>query len=199
MLRKAMTLWIFFVLRKWGNMSKPSVELSQQRAERVKALIYDYNANHPECKIRNKDIAERMGIDEVAFSGKMNAKRTITDDDAKKIAKIFNVRWQWIQGYDGAKTEDERVILPIVYGGIKLNLLKAAVEALSSCRNIDLHEEKFDKNNVDAVIEHMKRGFIVEYEGKKAQISAERYESLINDIADYMEFKVKKLIESEVQ
>ena len=77
------------------------------RANRAKGLFEWWNCIHPEDKRKQVNLAKFMGITPIVLNAKLNAKRTLTETDAKKIADYFGVRFEYVMGYDDARTESE--------------------------------------------------------------------------------------------
>lgn len=90
-------------------MAKPNEELAQQRADRAKGLFAWWKAIHPKEKKTQRELASEMDILPETLNAKLNNKRTLTEEDARKIATYFpGARFEYIMCYDDYITWEER-------------------------------------------------------------------------------------------
>ena len=82
-------------------------KLSAGNAANAKSLFAWWNGKHSGEKKTQAELADKMGITAIVLNAKLNGHRTLTANDARKIADYFGVRFEYVMGYDDAKTEDD--------------------------------------------------------------------------------------------
>ena len=89
-------------------MAKTNSDINKLRAERAKGLFDWWKEHHPEDKKSQQKLAVEMGISPIVLSAKLNNHRTLTEEDARKIAHYFpGVRVEFILGFDEYRTLEE--------------------------------------------------------------------------------------------
>ncbi len=81
-------------------MPKADKNLSKERGGRVKRLLHEHN-------VRQIELAEKINVSPEHLNAILNGKRTLTLEHAQSIAKLFNVRFEWIMCFDDYRTRQE--------------------------------------------------------------------------------------------
>ena len=199
-------------------MAKPTSELSKERGNRVKQLLKGLQSTNFK-KMKQVELAEKMGISPIVLSAKLSGSRTLTRDDAIQIADLFPpIRYQWILAEDDFETElHQRLFTPVSNFryhkhqeqavnnflkpfGIEFRLSeKPTVPEMSVDELFELPEEQIEKLLDDEAeyissdraysLSEIKTGKVL------ALFSMEEYKAFVSDINDYVEFKLNKIIE----
>lgn len=116
-------------------------------------------------------LADEIPLTAQYFSAMINGSRPFQVSVAKRIAEIFPpVRYQWIMGFDDFKTEDDFIKYTEAEAENKVYL---AIENLIAGLGFDLYSD--------------------------GEYSQSDIMNLFEEIADFSEFKIKKLIERSVK
>lgn len=181
-------------------MAKVDDEINKKRGDRVRELFRWWNAEHPEQKKTNVELANTMigrkkdivGISPNALSAKLNDKRTLTEKDAREIAAFFpGSRFEFIMCYDDYMTLDE-------YYKAIFDQMKDDARMLDGLIDRALHDKKcslklFKEVNAP---EGIKLGSdcyaIIEDDQIVGFIPVSEYFTLRHEIADFIAFIVGK-------
>lgn len=187
-------------------MGKVSAELSKKRGEKVKQLLR-------ENRMRQIDLANKIHVTPEHLNAVLNGKRTFHEELAKAIADVFNVRYEWIAGYDDFRTKDDYNEAPlkkiIANACDKRTVFSAMLFALGYDKSVLDYSDYADTTLLD--IEGMCPEDFAEYlvgvsqqvdkieysfqkNGKEeGRCTAHEYESLINEVFEFVEFKMDKI------
>lgn len=190
-------------------MEKKSTKINTIRGERLKILL-------SEKGISQKDLAEKIGYTKEHVSYIVNGRRNLTADAAELIVKLFSpVRFEWLMGYDDFKTNADFESAPLkkMISEIcdKRILFSALLFSLGYDKSVLDHSKHADltfsdiKNMgpidiADHIVEMSHDLDKIEYQltknGKEiGRCSVYEYESLIDDVFDFLEFKIRKICE----
>lgn len=192
-------------------MPKIDKNLSRERGRRVKQLLH-------ECNVRQVELADRIGVSPEHLSAILNGKRTLTLEHAQSIAKLFNIRFEWIMCFDDFRTESARVNATLSGPSDR----KALIERLMEIHGFT-HKEQHDKEIRDFVervyleyapgslsddeilqMAYQKERFpdpvitVIGPSGKEAHMNYCEYWRIIQDIDDYIEMRLSILFKESV-
>lgn len=189
-------------------MAEIPAKSTQTPGEKVKQLMKEFHYTQAQ-------LAEKLDCSENHISMIVRGERNLTVKKAKAIAEIFDVTPEWLLGLKDFRTDRDEKVYAIADHLVGLQFEKKAFQIYAGITgyNIqlrddseykDLGREDFDKMPGDARVKVL--GAIAKSEDifyvfqdrsgiVKAQLSAEQYISVVKEIADFAEFKIKKLIE----
>ena len=187
-------------------MPKADKNLSKERGGRVKQLLHEQN-------VRQIELADKIGVTPEHLNAILNGKRTLTFEHAQSIAKLFNVRFEWVMCFDDFRTEDERICAALSGPGERL----ALIERLMGIHGYT-HKEQYDKEicsyierihleyspdslSDDEILQmaHQKEDFpdpvitVLGPNGKESHINYCEYRRIVQDIDDYIEMRLSFL------
>lgn len=185
-------------------MAKTSQELTNLRADRAKSLFDWWKANHPGERKTQQELANYMGILPESLNAKLNRKRTLTENDARKIAEFFSVRFEYIMCFDDFPTFADLNAHAIQTAQQEGNLLYAGLYCLATLSGYQI-ETPFTGLSKDGKAEDLiaaiKGGFTIERNGKRISLSLEEMNNFENHLCSYVEnelefiFKMKGVSE----
>lgn len=187
-------------------MPKPDKNLTKERGGRVKQLLHEHN-------IRQIELADKISVTPEHLNAILNGKRTLTLEHAQSIAKLFNVRFEWIMCFDDFKTEHERISAALNGPSDR----QALIERLIKIHGYT-HKEQYDKEICDYVervyfeyapgslsddeilqMVRQKERFpdpvitVTGPNGKESHMNYCDYRRIIQDIDDYIEMRLSFL------
>lgn len=158
--------------------------------DRIKALLQERGMNQ-------QSLADEIPLTAQYFSAMINGHRNFQVDVAKRIAEILPpVRYQWIMGEDDFKTERDL----IEHSEKNTDKVYLAIENLVDGLGFGLYAENLEESiPVNKIPSECTLFLYNDYEN----ISVGEYTqadimNLFEEIADFAEFKIKKLIERSV-
>lgn len=83
-------------------MAQVPVESAQTPGEKVRQVM-------KECHCTQAQLAEELDCSENHISMIVRGKRNLTVENAKKISKMFCVRFEWLLGFDEYRTDEQRI------------------------------------------------------------------------------------------
>ena len=141
-------------------------------------------------------LSEEIHISQQTISKIINGKAALTEQTAIELSKRFpNYRKEWFMGIDNAKTEYEKIFEPVAECITRRGRLAKGLKQIGLCCDIRCYYDK-DPTDPETVEEYINSGFAIEYKGKKINISIDAEDKLLDEICDFVEFKVKKLVEN---
>lgn len=177
-------------------MGRPRATINPKQGIRLKYVL-------EECQLSQNDLAEKIHVGQQAISKYVTCKTQLPQDTAEAIAGVCNVRASWILGLDDWKTDDE---IAGYFAGkewdkedaIEKLLATLGYQFRSTCNGrkiiqIEINGEvkdviKWDNDEPSA--------YNIFYGPKIiAQCSPADKGALSDEIADFAEFKAKKLCE----
>lgn len=167
-------------------MAKPSQELTNLRAARAKELFSLWNNAHPENKKTQAGLAESMGKSTIVINAKLNGKRSITLDDAKKIADYFpGVRYQYIMGEDDYITMKSQLESVVQTARNEGNLMFTGLSCFASLSGFEITPPKFESgSDIKTILNSLSTGYLIRKDGKELFLSLEEMNKLENHFCD---------------
>lgn len=180
-------------------MKKPSHELSVERGRRVKLLIEDWNNEHPDKRITHKQVAEWLYMQPSVFSAKLSGSRTLTEQDAAAIAKIFpgtlvdyilgNVEHPLLAQNFFASLRKEKERDELLFAGLS-GLASISGYQVSPPPPIEIDEETFSP-----VSNAIPGKYTIEKNGKTIALSSKQMEALEKTICSIVDAQLKLLFQ----
>lgn len=195
-------------------MARKKEIVNPKRGERLHKLLIEND-------IRQQDFADRIGYTKQHLSLIITGKRNLTADAAQRIAQMFPpTRFEWLMGFDDFRTPDEMKLYPAVkILWEKRQREKAASTFLKTFGlsfefSFDIENELKEKNIEECTDTEIDKA--VEYVAKKLEseqayvlknlsgdtlfyCSREERQHFIDDLCEYAEFKLNKMIERAAQ
>lgn len=135
--------------------------------------------------------------------------QNLTDERAEQIIAAYpQYRIQWLMGYDDFMTDAD--LTEFVLGGIDSAESGSVTPALGgTALDVSMHLlgklSRFDislwrnrlsgTNDVEYVVEQIKRGCVVSRDGKSAEIDIDRWGEIANEVCDIAEFLLQREID----
>lgn len=179
-------------------------QINRLRGERVKSLLSEHG-------MTQKELAEKIGYVPEHLSFIVNGRRNLTEEAAHAISALFpGVRFEWLMGFDDFKTERDYHLAPIreplmktvdrhIIFTVLLHSLGYDVKILDNSDFPNLNIDNIDFENVLKMSQQLDRIYYL-FSRDNTEIgrcSPFEYESLISDIFDYADFKIKKICERQ--
>ena len=189
-------------------MAEKLKESAQTPGEKVKKLMKAYHYTQAQ-------LAEKLDCSENHISMIVRGERNLTVKKAKAIAEIFDVSPEWLLGFSNFRTNRDEKAYAIADRLVGLQFEKKAfqiyvgiagynIQLQDDSQYKDLSWEDFDKMSDDeqlkllnSISESNNIYYIFQDRNGtiKARLSTEQYKSVVKEIADFAEFKIRKLIE----
>lgn len=176
-----------------GNKKK---EINAESGKRLKKLITTYG-------IPQKMFAEMIGYTEQHLSLIVTGKRSLTIEAAKRIAKMMNVRVEWLMGLDDYMTQHDVDVSPQIDGMNRRKDVCGAMELLARVVGYKISEQPNDgerafqilANSDGCYIEEVGDKYCISKNGSKpVRLNYNEFLLLSKEIADFAEFKLNKLL-----
>lgn len=178
--------------------------LSKTVSARVKQLIDEHNAAHPDSKYTHKYIAEKvLFIHEAAFSAKINNNgRGFSFEEVQKLADFFSVSDEWIYGRTKYRSHFELWTALKAEADYKFGAYCNALQALCMLKGVELitpqlsqnsdGEQKADENNSDK-----KRGFIFKTSDRQVKMTLQEFLAYGNKLLDHFAIELRNLFDEK--
>ena len=138
------------------------------------------------------DFAERIGMKPQNFSRCMNKKR-VGEETCKKIANAFGYPLKWVLGHSDYMTTAEEFFSVLNEAGEKARLLNTGF--FSFTQLLGYKAEIFPiSGNIEEAIGNIHRHCIISHEGKSKAFSLEELNEFENEICDYIEMRLKRIM-----
>lgn len=169
-------------------MAKPSEELSRLRGERVKSLLKRYGWTQ-------KQLANKLNISETALNAKLNAGRTLTEDDATEIAKLFPpVEVGWIMGIKNYPTKGEETASVIQQAKDEAELLNIGFGAFATLIGYSITPPQIQTPGpIEDVLSVIRQGYTISKDNSTIKLSISDMNRLQNKICEHVEIELKYL------
>lgn len=172
-------------------MSRKRTEINPVRGERLRQLLSEQGVDQ-------KDLAEEIGYTKEHISYIINGKRNLTEDAARAIVQMFPpTRFEWLMGYDGYKTETEKMLSEFndFNNEWKTRLRAVRVLAYLSGYNIELFSDEENEHDVQTVLRAIKNGYKIIKDGVVVGFCPlERFNLLALDIQELTEQRIKSYL-----
>lgn len=172
-------------------MARPRVEIKPLRGLRVKQLC-------TELDITQAKLAEKTGISVQGISGMVNGKVNVTETSANAIHEAYpQYSFEWIMGYSEHKNEWDMFVTTLSKAKQEGAMLEAGIKLFADCNGFTI-TNPFNglpkTQSVEIGITAIKKGYLISKEGKSINLSVEDMNHLINDISDYVEYRLDRYI-----
>ena len=174
-------------------MGRPRSEIKPEPAERLKMLCDDEG-------ITQKDLSKKIHISPQTISKIMNKRASLTEDNAKRIIDIYpKYRFEWLMGYDPYKTRSDLNFAILSHAEQQGDKLLLGLQSFASLSGYEIScpLSSSDSKAVKEIVDAIKLGYEINHHGKTAFISIDNMNRLQNEICDFVEFKLKKIVEEE--
>lgn len=173
-------------------MAKPSKDISILRGERVKALLKKFGWTQAQ-------LASELGISEPVLNAKLNGKRTLTEEDAKAIAKIYQpVSVGWIMGVERYPTPIIEFKEKAEEANQEARLLNMGIYGFASLIGYSITPPPMpDSGPVQDVLSAIKQGYTLSKDGKTVSLSLDEYYRFLNKICDLVEIELKYMFKDK--
>ena len=172
-------------------MGRPKTEIKPKPAERLKMLCDDEG-------ITQKDLSKKIHISPQTISKIINQRSSLTEDNAKRIIDLYpKYRFEWLMGYDPYKTTSELNLAILSQAQQEGDKLLLGLQAFASLCGYEISLPLSANGSKDAmeIVEAIKLGYAINRKGKTVYISIDNMNRLQNEICDFVEFKLKKIVE----
>jgi len=181
-------------------MGRKSVEIKPEWAENLNTILDEQGINQLQ-------LSKLIHISQQTISKIMNGKASLTEDNARLIIKHFpQYRLEWLMGYDQHKTLTELYISIVSEAQHEGDTLMLGFQAFAHLNGFEIESDfpahlEISKNE-DATLEIddvafeklIRPKYKITRDGKAAFISAEEMNVLQNEICEYVEFKLERVL-----
>ena len=177
-------------------MARPTKEINPIRGKRLKQIITE---EHTTQKALNK----ATGISQQAISEMINGKANVTDTTAEAVLKVYpHYRYEWLMGLDDFKTVGEQFSGAINEMNQEGEML---MRGLCSFANLSGFAISFTSSafqhghtdSIDNVMKWIRDGYTISRNGQTAQLSIEDFNDLEEEICDYVELRLDRIIQKQ--
>lgn len=171
-------------------MGRKRVEIKPEPAERLKQLCDEEN-------IKQQELAAMICTSPQTISKIINRKSSLTEDNAARIVALYpKYRFEWLMGYDPYKTNAELFMGVISDTQKESDMMMLGLKAFASLCGFEISPELSDSNQTDlaSFIHRLHSGYSISRNGKKALISLEEMNHIQNEVCDFIEFKLSRLV-----
>lgn len=177
-------------------MGRPRATINPKQGIRLKYVL-------DECQLSQNDLAEKIHVGQQAVSKYVTCKTQLPQDTAEAIASVCNVRASWLLGLDDWKTDNEIVGYFIGKEWDREDAIEKLLDTLGynfiatgKGRSTIHCEIDGEMKDVCKVVKDEPSAYNIFYDKKIiAQCSFADISALSDEIADFAEFKAKKLCE----
>ena len=172
-------------------MARKKVQVKAIRGKRLNELL-------ERKKISQKDFAEKIYISQQTISKIINGHSRLTDDVANVIIRTFpDVRKSYLMGDDDfGLTQEDVNIHELTKSQNEADVLYTSICALAKLSNYSIECNGASSNNAVDVISSLKQRYTVTNKKRSAKLSIQEMNTLENDIAYYVEFRLNKILEN---
>lgn len=172
-------------------MGRKKSEIKPEPAERLKKLCEDE-------RIKQKELSEKILLSPQTISKIINKKSSLTEDNAKRIIDLYpQYRFEWLMGYDPYKTTAELNIAILSQAQQEGDKLLLGLQAFASLSGYEIliPLSASGSRDVMEIVEAINHGYSITHAGKTVFISIDNMNRLQNEICDFVEFKLQKIVE----
>ena len=170
-------------------MSKRKTEINPIRAKRVK-YIYDDQG------LTQAQFAERIGMSQQNVSKIVNMKIPLTDTIAQVIINEFpQYRLAWLWGVDNFPTEPDRIRAFFKTLQDEGHQMTNCIITLARLKRFDVQDPNNSKNQtIEDFFKSFETAITFTRDGKTVTLSLAELNDLENDILDYFEMRLSRLL-----
>ena len=175
---------------------------------RPKAIFKDVWGNRLKelCEkehITQSDLSDSIYISQQTISKIINHKASMTEETARRISEKYpEYSFEWLMGYVDYKNEMEHFGQAITEAQDKAHILWTGLLAFVKLSDFEINfasplpKSNGGRHKVEDAIKMVRDGYVVRRGKQKGYISLEKMSLLQNEICDFIEFKLNKLLES---
>lgn len=176
--------------------------------ERVKALIREYNAAHPDSKINQKILAKKvLYTHETSLSEKLKGKRTFPPEEIEKIAEFFSVSPKWLKGETNYRSRLDEWKAIRKEQTDNFNGCCNAIEALCALvgvqttipRQLITTQDKQDTVNIEELLNRIKYGYVFKEGNRQVKMSLEDFLAFSNKLLEHFKIELRYLFDEKAK
>lgn len=183
--------------------------LSKAVSTRVKQLIDEHNAAHPDNKYTHKYIAEKvLFIHEAAFSAKINNNgRGFSFEEVQKLAEFFSVSPKWLTGETNYRSRLDEWKAIRKEQTDNFNGCCNAIEALCALvgvqttipRHLITTQDKQDTVNIEELLNRIKYGYVFKEGNRQVKMSIEDFLAFSNKLLEHFKIELRYLFDEKAK
>lgn len=182
-------------------MSRPKTEINPIPGQRLKQII-------DEQGISQTELSKKIHISQQTISRMVKGLASVTDQTASLITELFpQYRRSWLMGYDDMKTGNDEMNHLIRQQHQESKLLNTGLISFASLSGfkIEITSPAFQNpedphhDSIENIMKWIKDGYTISREGRSAQLSLDEMNALENEICDFVEFKLSRIINQQNQ
>jgi transcriptional regulator with XRE-family HTH domain len=162
--------------------------LTKNRGDRVKSLL-------KERGIKQNALAKELDdMNPVVLNDKLAGRKPLTEYNLQDIARILDVRIEYLMLYDDDPTPAHKVLRVIQQAQHEGDLLLTGVASFASLNGYTLHAP-FENatNSIEDAIKQIKNGYSIEKDGKKISLSVEAMSAFENHLSNIVDAELQYL------
>ena len=178
-------------------MSRPKTEINPIPGQRLKQII-------DEQEISQSDLSRKIHLSQQSISRMVKGLASVTDQTADLITDLFpQYRKSWLMGYDDLKTGSASLAAVFQDSQRENDLLMKGLISFATLNQISISftspafQEDQQSDSVENVLQWLKDGYTISREGRSAQLSLDEMNALQNEICDFVEFKLQRIIDRQ--
>lgn len=182
-------------------MSRPKTEINKIPGQRLKVII-------EEQEISQSELSRQIHLSQQTISRMIKGLASVTEQTADSVIKLFpQYRKSWLMGYDDMKTGADSLREEFQKNQTENDLLLQGLICFAKLNHIDIcftspafqNPEDPHHDSIENVLKWVRDGYTISSEGISAQLSLDEMNALQNEICDFVEFKLKRIIENQNQ
>lgn len=154
--------------------------------------------------ITQSELSDSIFISQQTISKIINHKASMTEETARRISEKYpGYSFEWLMGYVDYKNEMEHFGQAMTEMQDEAHLLWTGLLAFAKLSGFEisfaspLSKSNGGRNKVEDAIKMVRDGYVVRRGKQKQNISLEQMNQLQNEICDFIEFKLNKLVEGD--
>lgn len=178
-------------------MSRPKTEINPIPGERLKMII-------DEQGISQSELSRKIHLSQQTISRMIKGLASVTDQTASQITELYpQYRKSWLMGYDEMKTGSDSLAAVFQKSKDESSQLMQGLISFASLNDFQIsftspaYQEDPHRDSIENVLKWIKDGYTISREGRSAQISLDEMNALQNEICDFVEFKLQRIIEKQ--
>lgn len=180
-------------------MSRPKTEINPIPGQRLKQII-------DEQGISQSELSRKIHLSQQTISRMIKGLASVTDQTADYVIKIFpQYRKSWLMGYDEMKTGAESLAGAFQQNQTENELLMRGLISFAKLSDIEIgftspafqNPDDPHHDSIENILKWVKDGYTISSEGRSAQLTLDEMNVLQNEICDFVEFKLKKIIDRQ--
>lgn len=176
-------------------MARPKVVFKDLWGNRLKELC---EKEH----ITQSELSDSIYISQQTISKIINHKASMTEETARRISEKYpGYSFEWLMGYVDYKNEMEHFGQEITEAQDKAHIRWTGLLAFAKLSGFEINfasplpKSTGGRHKVEDAIKMFRDGYVVRRGKQKQNVSLEQMNQLQNEICDFVEFKLNKLLE----